>query len=205
MAPLSHSDRRSSDIKNPSYPERHPTDLCGKWTYEYKSPHCPHGNQHIIEKYKLLSSGIAHQSSLDKYDEGTGHFSEWKSSGWGEWFVDMNGDIVITCLTTTTSSVGRTACDAEKLLEGHDACYSESQLRESSADFISKHTRQKFSIQEEDRLQFKMRRELKNVPSKTEYQGRCGSKPVSQSAWKPGAPSTSQRSQRMLSRSRRSC
>lgn len=180
MAPLSHNDRYISNSTEPSAPalrkspgmssQTHPEALCGEWKYEYRLPYSPYGNQCLEERYSLLSCGIAYKAVIDKYDEGDDYFSERKTSGWGRWFVEANGELSITCTTRTSAVVGGTVCG-----KGHyrdhmrDEYYSDSELRESESHFVKKFTRQKsLDDMDEEKLCAQMLHFLRNLPPKTE-------------------------------------
>lgn len=167
LGPLSCSRRHPSDIINCSRPEAHPKDLWGKWRYEYKCryeykmQHCPSGNQHIQETIMLLSCGGAFRSSVEKYDEGSDKFSEWKTSGWGTWNVNAEGEIVITCSTVTTSSGSRDVRQDDEQSGRVSEYSSESQLHESYADFLSRYKWQRSLFEmEEYRLRIQIRQTL---------------------------------------------
>jgi hypothetical protein len=221
MSPLSCSYRCLSDITNSSCPQTHPKGLCGKWTYEYKSPYCPYGNQHVQETYVLLSCGIAYESTIDKYDEGSDYFSERKTSGWGRWFFNSSSELIIACSTMTTSSVGGSVCGDEKPSWSDDEYSSESMLRESWAEFITKYKRQgSLDDIEEDKLRAQMHHAIENLPPKAEPQAvedsecyshlpsiarrhaRCAPKSCSRSVQKAGTLSSLRQ---MFARSKRQC
>lgn len=164
MAPSTCKDQGLLDITNcPQLPPR-PKSLCGTWMYEYKSPYCPYGNQHLQSTYMLLSCGSAYQSQVEKYDEGSDYFSEERTSGWGEWCVKRNGELIITCRTVTTVSVGGSVCGDE--CQWRDNHYSaENKLHESLENFLTKYTRHgSFDEIEEEKLRAQMRIELKSLP-----------------------------------------
>jgi len=222
MAPSSCSNRHLSSTTNLPDPQAHPKDLCGTWTYEYKSPYCPYGNQHIQETYTLLSCGFAYHSLIDKYDEGKDYFSEHRTSGWGRWFVKTNQELIIHCNTVTASSVGGAVCGDEEPLWKDSEYSSSSQLRESLATFISKYTRQRsLDDIEEDNFRTQMNDTLENLPPKAEPEleeqftspslllqetsqcrSRCANKSSSRTVQKPGALSGLRQ---MLCRSKRQC
>lgn len=209
MAPLSCSDRVLSEITNCPQAQRQPKSLCGAWTYEYKSPYCPYGNQHIKRTYTLLSCGIAHLSTIDKYDEGSDYFCETTTSGWGRWSVKSNGELVITCRTVTNSLVGGSVCGSKEPSRKDAKHSTDTEFCESCADFTNQYTRQKlFDDMEEDKLRAQMRHALENMPSKAKVQteegyasysplprmppcqARCASKPCSQPGQKRSALSS---------------
>jgi len=166
MAVLSSSCRWLSDISNCACPQINPTDLCGVWTYEYKSAYSPHGNQYMQEVYMLLSTGLAYRSTIDKYDEGNHYFSERKTSGWGSWFVDAEEKVIITCSTVMNSQLGGSVCGDEKpSWTENKAISSQSKFRRSWVDFIHKYTRQgSLDDIEEEKLCTQMRLALESLP-----------------------------------------
>jgi len=174
MAPLQCSDPHHSSNTNLSTPQAHPKDLCGTWKYEYKSPYSPYGNQHIQEVYTLLSCGGAHYAMIDKYDEGKDYFSETRTSGWGRWFVETNGEVTIYYSTVTASSVGGSVCGNEEPSWTASEHSSSSQLRESRATFVEKYKKQRsLDDSEEANFRTQMRNFLENLPPQpeTELQG----------------------------------
>jgi len=169
MAPLACSDRRLSDITNRSRPQTHPKGLCGTWTYEYKSPYCPYGNQHIQATYTLLSCGAAHQSTIDRYDEGSDYFIERKTSGWGRWRVKTNGELLIICSTMHTTSIGGSVCGDKPPPQKEHGSSSETQLRESLESFVDKYTSSgSLDDIEEEKLRTQMRFALASMPAKAD-------------------------------------
>jgi len=176
MAPLACNDRSILDgneflvpaLRNSACLQTHPKGLCGEWKYEYKLPYSPYGNQSIVERYLLLSCGVAYKSAIDKYDEGTDYFSKRRTTGWGRWFVEDNGAIVITCATRTSTLVGGAVCGKERCRDTFDEYYSDSELRESEKHFVQKFTRLKsLDNIDEEKLRAQMLHFLQNLPSKS--------------------------------------
>jgi len=177
MAQLLSGDRRLADITNcsshgPTIGGRTLDDLCGEWTYEYKTPYCPYSNQYTQETYLLLSCGLAYQSTIDQYDEGNHYFVDRKTSGWGSWFVNLNGDLVITCSSIMTSQLGGSMCgdDQPSWTDNKDMFFKSSSTREFRkrwADFIVKYTKARsLDDVEEEKLRAQALQQMEFLPIK---------------------------------------
>lgn len=118
-----------------------PVELCGTWSFEYRSPYNEYEGTCTTETCKLLSCGAAFYASLELYSEGQHYFCRNSASGWGRWYMDASGKVVVRCRVTHATTTGSPGCDAERPKWTNTS----SRQRDSVLELDREHFKQKFA------------------------------------------------------------